>query len=282
MFKFLKAGTPSSQAKKIDNHSKAEFINAPVQLLSGFLEDSRSSIRNIYYYALYASFIKIAKGTTKERYREACQWLNFQELDREENLQRGKVLYDRFKQAPMTGIERNLYSEYNKPEKSDFEKACFLAYHAMKSIVGNKNFQKSDNKLLWARMDGQVKAIRDISELSEQVRFYTQEYQTLKIKRELQENWGLVYYAQQTRGFYVSFAVLLPVQSVGVMGDERTYENVIALRAVTSTDGMTADWAHLPYEFLAKVSNEIINKVKGVNRVVYDISSKPPATIEWE
>jgi GMP synthase (glutamine-hydrolysing) len=77
-------------------------------------------------------------------------------------------------------------------------------------------------------------------------------------------------------------AIFLPVQSVGVMGDERTYENAIALRAVSSTDGMTADWCHLPYEFLAKVSNEIINKVRGVNRVVYDISSKPPATIEWE
>ncbi len=77
-------------------------------------------------------------------------------------------------------------------------------------------------------------------------------------------------------------AILLPVRSVGVMGDERTYENTVALRAVTSTDAMTADWAHLPHEFLAKVSNEIINKVKGVNRVVYDISSKPPATIEWE
>ncbi|MGL4908208.1 MAG: glutamine-hydrolyzing GMP synthase [Bacteroidales bacterium] len=76
--------------------------------------------------------------------------------------------------------------------------------------------------------------------------------------------------------------VLLPIQSVGVMGDERTYENAVALRAVTSTDGMTADWVHLPYEFLAHISNEIINKVKGVNRVVYDISSKPPATIEWE
>jgi GMP synthase (glutamine-hydrolysing) len=77
-------------------------------------------------------------------------------------------------------------------------------------------------------------------------------------------------------------AMLLPVQSVGVMGDERTYENVVALRAVQSTDGMTADWVHLPYDFLAKISNSIINKVKGVNRVVYDISSKPPATIEWE
>ena len=76
--------------------------------------------------------------------------------------------------------------------------------------------------------------------------------------------------------------ILLPVQSVGVMGDERTYERAVALRAVTSTDAMTADWAHLPYEFLAKVSNDIINKVKGVNRVTYDISSKPPSTIEWE
>ena len=76
--------------------------------------------------------------------------------------------------------------------------------------------------------------------------------------------------------------ILLPVQSVGVMGDERTYERAVALRAVTSTDAMTADWSHLPYEFMAKVSNDIINKVKGVNRVCYDISSKPPATIEWE
>ena len=77
-------------------------------------------------------------------------------------------------------------------------------------------------------------------------------------------------------------AILLPVKSVGVMGDERTYEFTVALRAVTSVDGMTADWAHLPYEFLAEVSNEIINNVRGINRVVYDISSKPPATIEWE
>ena len=77
-------------------------------------------------------------------------------------------------------------------------------------------------------------------------------------------------------------AILLPVQSVGVMGDERTYEQCCALRAVASTDGMTADWVHLPYDFLARVSNEIINQVRGINRVVLDISSKPPATIEWE
>ena len=90
----------------------------------------------------------------------------------------------------------------------------------------------------------------------------------------------------KANGFYQktwqAFAVLLPVQTVGVMGDQRTYENVIGLRAVTSVDGMTADWAQLPHDFLAKVSNRIINEVNGVNRVVYDISSKPPSTIEWE
>lgn len=79
-----------------------------------------------------------------------------------------------------------------------------------------------------------------------------------------------------------AFAVLLPVQSVGVMGDSRTYEFVLALRAVTSVDGMTADWYPFEHDFLAEVSNTIINKVRGINRVVYDISSKPPATIEWE
>jgi GMP synthase (glutamine-hydrolysing) len=79
-----------------------------------------------------------------------------------------------------------------------------------------------------------------------------------------------------------AFAVLLPVQSVGVMGDSRTYDNVLALRAVTSVDGMTADWFNFNYDFLGNVSNQIINKVRGINRVVYDISSKPPSTIEWE
>ena len=109
---------------------------------------------------------------------------------------------------------------------------------------------------------------------------------TLEKVRILQEVDAIFINGLKEHGLYDKVwqagAILLPVNSVGVMGDERTYEKVVALRAVESTDGMTADWVHLPYEFLMKISNEIINKVKGVNRVVYDISSKPPATIEWE
>jgi hypothetical protein len=205
MFKNLLTHKPKEDAKKINTIAKAEYLNIPIQLLAGFLDDTRTTIRNIYYYSLYAHFFKQEKGSDKEKYRLTCEWLNFQEVDREENLQRGRILFDRFTNSPMTGIDRNLYSEFNKLDKTDFDKACFLAFHALKSIVGSKTFQKTDNKFLWARMDGKAKSIQNESELSEKVRFFAQEYQTLKIKRELQENWGLIYYAQQTRGFYVSF-----------------------------------------------------------------------------
>ena len=96
------------------------------------------------------------------------------------------------------------------------------------------------------------------------------------ILREELKNFGIY------NDVWQAFAVLLPIQSVGVMGDFRTYEKTVALRAVTSTDGMTADWARLPHDFLARVSSRITSEVRGVNRVVYDISSKPPSTIEWE
>jgi GMP synthase (glutamine-hydrolysing) len=117
-------------------------------------------------------------------------------------------------------------------------------------------------------------AIRILGEITPEKVALLQEADHLYVKGLKEHN----LYAQ----VWQAGAILLPVKSVGVMGDERTYEFTIALRAVTSVDGMTADWAHLPYEFLAHISNDIINNVKGINRVVYDISSKPPATIEWE
>jgi GMP synthase (glutamine-hydrolysing) len=137
-----------------------------------------------------------------------------------------------------------------------------------------KELHLPDNILNRHPFPGPGLAIRIIGEITEQ-----------KVKI-LQEADALFINGLKNHGLYDSVwqagVMLLPVQSVGVMGDERTYENVVALRAVTSNDGMTADWCHLPYTFLAEISNEIINQVKGINRVVYDISSKPPATIEWE
>lgn len=134
---------------------------------------------------------------------------------------------------------------------------------------------KIDNKLLDRHpFPGPGLGIRILGEVS------------LEKVRILQEVDAIFINGLKEDGLYDSVwqagAIFLPIQSVGVMGDERTYENAIALRAVSSTDGMTADWCHLPYEFLAKISNKIINQVKGINRVTYDISSKPPATIEWE
>lgn len=131
------------------------------------------------------------------------------------------------------------------------------------------------NDILWRQpFPGPGLAVRILGEVTEERLAILREADAIvleEIKRE-----GLY------REIWQSFAVLLPVKTVGVMGDERTYENVIALRAVTSMDGMTADWVRLPYDLLGRISNRIINEVKGVNRVVYDISSKPPSTIEWE
>lgn len=140
-------------------------------------------------------------------------------------------------------------------------------------LVGS-TLQISDDRLGRHPFPGPGLAIRILGDVTEEKVAILQEVDHLFIKG-LKDN-------NLYDDVWQAGAMLLPVQSVGVMGDERTYESVVSLRAVTSVDGMTADWAHLPYEFLSDVSNEIINKVKGVNRVVYDISSKPPATIEWE
>ena len=140
-------------------------------------------------------------------------------------------------------------------------------------VVG-KTLEIDDNILQRHPFPGPGLAIRILGDITPEKVSILQEVDHIFISRLKAEN---LYHEVWQAG-----AILLPVQSVGVMGDERTYENVVSLRAVSSVDGMTADWSHLPYEFLSDVSSHIINHVKGVNRVVYDISSKPPATIEWE
>ncbi|MFC1788308.1 GMP synthase (glutamine-hydrolyzing), partial [Thermodesulfobacteriota bacterium] len=132
-----------------------------------------------------------------------------------------------------------------------------------------------DEDLIWRQpFPGPGLAIRIIGEIN---------HKRLSILREVDD---ILLDEIKSSGYYrklwQSFAVLLPLKSVGVMGDKRTYENIVAVRAVTSIDAMTADWARLPHKLLGKISNRIINEVAGVNRVVYDISSKPPSTIEWE
>jgi len=140
-------------------------------------------------------------------------------------------------------------------------------------VVG-KTLELPDNILHRHPFPGPGLAIRILGDITEDKVRILQEVDAIFINKLKTEN----LYDQ----VWQAGAILLPIQSVGVMGDERTYEGVVSLRAVSSVDGMTADWSHLPYDFLSDVSNEIINNVKGVNRVVYDISSKPPATIEWE
>ena len=140
-------------------------------------------------------------------------------------------------------------------------------------LIG-KNLQMPEGILKRQPFPGPGLAIRVIGEVTPE---------RLEILREADDRvMDEVKKAGLYQELWQSFAVLLPIKTVGVMGDQRTYENVIALRCVTSADGMTADWAQLPYDLMGRISNRIINEVKGVNRVVYDISSKPPATIEWE
>jgi len=130
-------------------------------------------------------------------------------------------------------------------------------------------------ELIWRQpFPGPGLAIRIIGEVTRQRLAILREVDAVLLEEI--KNYG--YYKK----LWQSFAVLLPIKSVGIMGDQRTYENIVAIRAVTSKDAMTADWAKLPHNLLGHISNRIINEVRGVNRVVYDISSKPPSTIEWE
>lgn len=193
-------------------------------------------------------------------------------------LAQGTIYPDRIESASVKGPSATIKSHHNVGGLPDFMKLKIVEplgslfkdeVRRVGSALGIK-----ESLLQRHPFPGPGLAVRILGDITEEKVKMLQDVDEIFIR-------GLKEYGLYDK-VWQALVVLLPVHSVGVMGDERTYENAVALRAVESTDGMTADWSHLPYEFLGKISNEIINKVQGVNRVVYDISSKPPSTIEWE
>ncbi len=193
-------------------------------------------------------------------------------------LGQGTIYPDVIESVSVNGPSATIKSHHNVgglPEKMHMQLVEPLRYLFKDEVrrVG-KELGLPDKFIQRHPFPGPGLGIRILGEVSEEKVKLLQEADAIYIQHLVDQN---IYHDIWQAG-----AILLPVQSVGVMGDERTYEFTIALRAVTSVDGMTADWAHIPYSILANISNQIINQVKGINRVVYDISSKPPATIEWE
>ena len=231
-------------------------------------------------------FYKVLAGVTEpEKKRKAIGKTFIDVFDREANklkdvkwLGQGTIYPDVIESSSVKGPSQTIKSHHNVGGLPDYMKLQLveplrLLFKDEVRKVGKELGLKQE--LLGRHpFPGPGLAIRILGDITEEKVTILQEVDNIFISSLKQ--WNLYDKVWQAG------AILLPIQSVGVMGDERTYERVVALRAVESVDGMTADWCHLPYEFLAEVSNKIINQVKGVNRVCYDISSKPPATIEWE
>lgn len=182
-----------------------KYFNVPIQLFSGFMVDSLKCLNNVFDYAIYENSLKL-NGTQTERFKAACTWYEVTPGNESESIRNGreKVL-NADKNSPKVGISKTMWFDFYKNDKSDFDKICLLGYLAIKSILQNKAYCKIDNKFWLSRMDGNAKSIIDFFELSEALKPYANEYQTVKIKTELRNNWGLTTYSRHTRGFYVSF-----------------------------------------------------------------------------
>jgi len=205
---------------------KEKYFNAPVQLLQGFMNDSFKCLDNffdysVYYYVLkhkdtnldFERAYKMAEKDLKiiERaYKMAEKDLKITCGRIEDTYKNGVKLFQKYQIGSVkVGINISLFFDFYKNKKTDFEKACFLAFTAIKSIMQSKPYCKITNLYLWARMDGKAKVVNDISELSPEIQFYANEYQTKKIKEELRNNWNLKYYGRYVRGCYYSFSLSL-------------------------------------------------------------------------
>lgn len=192
---------------------KNRYINFPVSMLKGFLLNSNDVANDIIDYGLYYHSTTLHYKSEKKRFDETCNMYRITLVDPGLALINGRNLfekYDHSKSLPKVGANITMLLEFcNNDEKPEFDKVVFLGFLAIKSILNTKPYYKLTNNYWLSRMDGKSKAISDVSELSEEIRKYSNEYQTKKIKKELINSWGLVHYSRYTRGFYVSFKLSL-------------------------------------------------------------------------
>jgi len=182
-----------------------KYFNVPIQLFSGFMNNSKNCLDDVFDYAVYQRSLSLT-GTQEEQFKAACKWFSVKAGDSDKSIRNGKRLnYSTPSNSPKVGLSLALFWDFYKNEKTNFDKVCLLGFLAIKSILQNKAYCKIDNKFWLSRMDGKAKSINDFCELSETIKPYVKEYQTVKIKTELRNNWGLTTYSRHTRGFYVSF-----------------------------------------------------------------------------
>ena len=187
-----------------------KYINFPIKLIKELFEDKEKALSNILYYALYSHSLKLDKENSElHRFKSAVNFYKVNlNVGDQAKLNKGKALYNSIPHAiPKVGILISIFWDYYSNEKSDFQIACLASFLAIKSILGSKPYCKTDNAFLWARMSGNTKAIKDVSELTDGVKKFANDYQTVKIKDALRDDWGLVTYSRYTRGFYVSFTM---------------------------------------------------------------------------
>lgn len=200
--------------------SDVKYFNFPIKLLEDIFKDKNTVLENILYYALYSHSLKLDEedlysNSEFSKFKSAAKFysvtLGGGDQDIKLKLRQGKKLFDSIPtDSPKVGLNIKIFWDYYKNDKSDFDIACLAAFLAIKSILGFKPYCRTDNSFLWGRMSGNAKAIKDVSELSEGVKKYANDYQTVKIKNALRDGWELVTYSRYTRGFYVSFTLDLP------------------------------------------------------------------------
>lgn len=192
-----------------------KYLNFPIQLISGLFTNKEETLTNILYCGLYSHSLKLDLGEDEfDNFLSSVKFYNVSmsgsNYDKKNKFQTGMKIYNSIgATSPKVGLNMAVFWDFYKNEKSEYELACLAAFLAIKSILGSKPYCKMNNAYLWARMNGNSTSMKDISELSEHILKYTNEYQTVKIKNELRDSWGLNAYSRYTRGFYVSFTLEL-------------------------------------------------------------------------